>query len=145
MLEGVEEETLKKWADECKEKFNKLFIETIQKAFTGEIGTNNQMIEELKDLNWRFQAEIDDYTNDFIGDLDGGWIEQFENAEKERTSSCAQRTALTVWVSLQRFLRIKSTSSTMMEKSRTRTATVYLQTLNIVSSRSSPAASNSLD
>lgn len=83
MLEGVEEEILKEWADECKEKFYKLFIETIQKALTGEIGTNNQMIEELKDLNWRFQDEIDDYTNDFVGDLDGGWIEHFENAEKE--------------------------------------------------------------
>ena len=86
MIVGVEEETLKEWADECKEKFDKLFIQTIQKALTGEIGTNNQMVEELKDLNRRFEDEMEDYTNGFIGDLDGGWIEHFENAEREGTN-----------------------------------------------------------
>ena len=86
MIEGVEEETLKEWADECKEKFDKLFIETIQKALTGEIGTNSQMVEELKDLNCRFEDEMEDYANGVIGDLDGGWIEHFENAEREGTN-----------------------------------------------------------
>ncbi len=88
MIEEVDEKTLKEWAEECREKFDKLFIETIQKALTGEIGTNAQMIEELKDLNRRFQDEIYDYIDarEPIGDLDGGWIKHFKNAEKEGTN-----------------------------------------------------------
>ena len=40
MLEGVEKETLEKWAKECNEKYHKLFIQTLQKPMLGEIGTN---------------------------------------------------------------------------------------------------------
>lgn len=83
MLKGVEEETLEKWAKECKEKFDKLFVQTIRKALTSEIGTNAQMVEELKDLNSRYWDEMNDYTGKFVDDLDGGWIEHFINAEKE--------------------------------------------------------------
>ena len=32
MLEGVEKETLEKWAKECNEKYHKLFIQTDQRA-----------------------------------------------------------------------------------------------------------------
>jgi len=86
MLEGVEEETLKEWADECKEKYEKLFVELLQKPMLGEIGTNKQMIEELKSLNRRYGDEMSDYTDDFVDDLDGGFIEHFENAEREGTN-----------------------------------------------------------
>ena len=84
MLEGVEEETLKGWAEECKEKYGKLFVELLQKPMLGEIGTNKQMIEEMKDLNRRYEDEMSDYTDEpLIGSLDGGFIEHFENAEEE--------------------------------------------------------------
>ena len=58
----------------------------------GEIGTNTQMVEELKDLNRRFEDEMSDYTDEFIDDLDGGFIEQFEKAEKDGVNVilCAQ-------------------------------------------------------
>ena len=52
----------------------------------GEIGTNKQMIEELKSLNRRYGDEMSDYTDDFVDDLDGGFIEHFENAEREGTN-----------------------------------------------------------
>lgn len=83
MLEGVEKETLEEWAKECTDKYNKLFIRTIQKALTGEVGTNSQMIRELKNLNMQYEYEMSDYTNGFFDDLDGGWIEHFSNAEKD--------------------------------------------------------------
>lgn len=83
MLKNVDEATLKEWAGECQHKFGKLFKETLMKPLTGEIGTNAQMIEELKDLNRRYKDEMSDYTDDFVGDLDGGFIEHFEKAEKE--------------------------------------------------------------
>ena len=54
MLEGVEKETLEKWTKECNEKYHKLFIQTLQKPLLGEIGTNEQMIKELKDLNMSY-------------------------------------------------------------------------------------------
>lgn len=82
MLEGVEKETLEKWAKECKEKYHKLFIQTLQKPMLGEIGTNAQMIKELKDLNMSYFEEMSDYTDDFVSDLDGGFIELFEKAEE---------------------------------------------------------------
>lgn len=82
MLEGVEKETLEKWAKECKEKYHKLFIQTLQKPLLGEIGTNAQMIKELKDLNMSYIDEMSDYTDDFVSDLDGGFIEHFEKAEE---------------------------------------------------------------
>ncbi len=83
MLKGVEKETLKEWAEECKKKFNKKFVQTLQKPMLGEIGTNAQMIEELKSLNTQYLEEMNDYTDEFIGDLDGGFIEHFEKAESE--------------------------------------------------------------
>lgn len=82
MLEGVEKETLEKWAKECNEKYHKLFIQTLQKPLLGEIGTNGQMIKELKDLNMSYFEEMSDYTDDFVSDLDGGFIELFEKAEE---------------------------------------------------------------
>ena len=48
----------------------------------GEIGTNEQMIKELKDLNMSYIDEMSDYTDDFVSDLDGGFIEHFEKAEE---------------------------------------------------------------
>lgn len=84
MLEGVEKETLEKWAKECKEKYSKLFVQTLQKPMLGEIGTNAQMIKELKDLNMSYFEEMSDYTDDFVSDLDGGFIELFEKAEENR-------------------------------------------------------------
>lgn len=83
MLEGCTKEELKEWAKECTEKYNKLFVQTIQKALIGEIGTNNQMIEELKVLNSQYEWEMNDYVENFSDNLDGGWIKHFENAEKE--------------------------------------------------------------
>lgn len=83
MLEGVEKETLEKWAKECNEKYHKLFIQTLQKPMLGEIGTNAQMIEELKSLNYQYLDEMSDYADEPIDDIDGGFIGHFENAEKE--------------------------------------------------------------
>lgn len=82
MLEGVEKETLEKWVKECNEKYHKLFIQTLQKPLLGEIGTNGQMIKELKDLNMNYFEEMNDYTEGVISDLDGGFIELFEKAEE---------------------------------------------------------------
>lgn len=83
MLEGFTKEELEECKEECQKRYDKLFKETLQKALTGEIGTNSQMIEELKDLNWRYWDEMNDYTDEFVSDLDGGFIEHFANAEKE--------------------------------------------------------------
>lgn len=83
MLEGVEKETLEEWAKECNEKYHKLFIQTLQKPMLGEIGTNAQMIKELKDLNMSYIDEMSDYTDDFVSDLDGCFIELFEKAEED--------------------------------------------------------------
>jgi len=42
------------------------------------------MIEEMKDLNRRYEDEMSDYTDEpLIDSLDGGFIEHFEKAEKE--------------------------------------------------------------
>lgn len=83
MLEGVDKATLEEWAKECKKKFYKKFVETLQKPMLGEIGTNAQMIEELKSLNYQYLDEMSDYADDPIEDIDGGFIGHFENAEKE--------------------------------------------------------------
>ena len=91
MLKNVEKETLEEWTKECKEKFNKLLVETLQKPMLGKIGTNMQMIDELKDLNFRYENEMEDYTDDFIDNLDGGFIDNFLDAEKngENVIECA--------------------------------------------------------
>lgn len=83
MLEGVDKATLEEWAKECKKKFYKKFVETLQKPMLGEIGTNAQMIEELKSLNYQYLDEMSDYADEPIDDIDGGFIRHFENAEKE--------------------------------------------------------------
>lgn len=83
MLEGVDKATLEEWAKECKKKFYKKFVETLQKPMLGEIGTNAQMIEELKSLNYQYLDEMSDYADEPINDIDGGFIRHFENAEKE--------------------------------------------------------------
>lgn len=83
MLEGVDKATLEEWAKECKKKFYKKFVETLQKPMLGEIGTNSQMIEELKSLNYQYLDEMSDYADEPIDDIDGGFIGHFENAEKE--------------------------------------------------------------
>ena len=92
MLENVEKETLEEWAKECTKKFNKLLVETLQKPMLGKIGTNMQMVEELKDLNFRYENEMEDYTDDFIDNLDGGFIDNFLDAEKngENVIECAR-------------------------------------------------------
>lgn len=83
MLEGVDKATLEEWAKECKKKFYKKFVETLQKPMLGEIGTNAQMIEELKSLNYQYLDEMGDYADEPVDDIDGGFIRHFENAEKE--------------------------------------------------------------
>lgn len=83
MLEGVDKATLEEWAKECKKKFYKKFVETLQKPMLGEIGTNAQMIEELKSLNYQYLDEMSDYADEPIDDIDGGFVRHFENAEKE--------------------------------------------------------------
>lgn len=83
MLEGVDKATLEEWAKECKKKFYNKFVETLQKPILGEIGTNAQMIEELKSLNYQYLDEMSDYADEPIDDIDGGFIRHFENAEKE--------------------------------------------------------------
>lgn len=92
MLKNVEKETLEEWAKECTEKFNKLLVETLQKPMLGKIGTNMQMIVELKDLNFRYENEMEDYTDGFIDNLDGGFIDNFLDAEKngENVIECAR-------------------------------------------------------
>lgn len=93
MLEGFTKEELKEMAEECRKRYNKLFKETLQKPMLGEIGTNMQMVEELKDLNWRFEDEMNDYTDElFIDDLDGGIIDAFLGAEEkgQNVILCAQ-------------------------------------------------------
>lgn len=83
MLEGFTKEELEEYKKECQEKYDKLFKETLQKAFTGEIGTNTQMVDELKDLNMRYWNEMNDYTDEYVNDLDGGFIEHFKKAEED--------------------------------------------------------------
>ena len=92
MLEGFTKDDLDEMAKECRKKYDKLFKKTLQKPMLGEIGTNTQMVEELKDLNRRFEDEMSDYTDEFIDDLDGGFIEEFEKAEKDGVNviRCAQ-------------------------------------------------------
>ena len=102
MLEVVEKETLEKWAKECNEKYHKLFIQTLQKPLFGEIGTNEQMIKELKDLNMSYIDEMSDFTDDFVSDLDGGFIEHFEKAEEKQQND--YREAATLLLKLMRKL-----------------------------------------
>lgn len=92
MLEGFTKEELEEMAEECRKRYNKLFKETLQKPMLGEIGTNMQMVEELKDLNWRFEDEMNDYTDELIDDLDGGIIDAFLEAEEkgQNVILCAQ-------------------------------------------------------
>ena len=92
MLEGFTKDDLDEMAKDCRKRYDKLFKETLQKPMLGEIGTNTQMAEELKDLNRRFEDEMSDYTDEFIDDLDGGFIEEFEKAEKDGVNViiCAQ-------------------------------------------------------
>lgn len=74
---------LEEMAKECQKKYDKLFKQTLQKPMLGEIGTNTQMVEALKDLNFEYEQEMRDYTDEFLDDLDGGFIDIFMNAEKE--------------------------------------------------------------
>lgn len=92
MLEGYTKEELKEMAKECQKKYDKLFVQTLQKPMLGEIGTNKQMVEELKNLNLQYSMEMNDYTDDFVDDLDGGFINHFEKAEErgENVITCAQ-------------------------------------------------------
>lgn len=83
MIKNAEKETLEEWAKECKEKYDKLFVQLLCKPMLGEIGTNNQMIEEMKSLNMCYFDEMSDYVENFCDELDGGFIEHFENAEKK--------------------------------------------------------------
>lgn len=92
MLEGFTKEELEEMAEECRKKYGKLFKETLQKPMLGEIGTNMQMVEELRDLSRSFEDEMNDYTDEFINDLDGGFIDVFLGAEEkgQNVILCAQ-------------------------------------------------------
>ena len=92
MLKNVEKETLEEWEKECKEKYDKLEIETVQKALTGEIGTNGMMVEALKDLEAEYQCEMMDYSDFWALGHNPKLIEVFENAEKNGMNVviCAQ-------------------------------------------------------
>lgn len=83
MIEGYSKVDLEEMAKECQRKYDKLFKQTLRKPMLGEIGTNTQMVEALKDLNFDYKQEMRDYTDEFLDDLDGGFIDIFLNAEKE--------------------------------------------------------------
>lgn len=64
------------------QKYEKLEIETLKKALTGEIGTNNKMVEALEDLNWHYLDEMEQFE-DYTFDLNPQTIENFKQAEKD--------------------------------------------------------------
>lgn len=78
----------------CQKKYEDLETKIVMKALTGEVGTNAQMIEALKDLNYEYQREMGDYTpHAFPNDLNPQLIKNFEHAEEigENVIFCAQR------------------------------------------------------
>ena len=92
MLEGFTDEELREYAKECQEKYDKLERETLKKALTGEIGTNAKMVEALKDLNWRYQDEMEQFVP-YASDLNPQTIENFKQAEEdgENVIVCARQ------------------------------------------------------
>lgn len=91
MFEDYTEEELLEKKRECLKKYEKLEIDTIKKALTGEIGTNAKMVEALEDLNRRYLNEMDDFEN-YTSDLNPQIIEDFKQAEKdgENVITCAR-------------------------------------------------------
>lgn len=81
MLEGFTKDELFEMSEECLKKYEKLEVETLKKALTGEIGTNNKMIEELEKLNRRYKNEMSDFEP-YTFDLNPSTIENFKKAEE---------------------------------------------------------------
>lgn len=90
MLEGFTEEELQNMAYDCQKKYEKKEIETLKKALTGEITSNEQMIEALEDLNMEYLDEADDYV-DYPTDLNPCTITCYKESE-ERGDSVVETT-----------------------------------------------------
>lgn len=81
MLEGFTEDELFDMAYDCQKKYEQKEVETIKKVFTGEITSNAQMIEALKDLNREYLDEACNYA-DFTTDLNPCTITCYKEAEE---------------------------------------------------------------
>lgn len=92
MLEGFTEEELFEMKQECQKKYEKLEIDTLKKALTGEIGTNAKMVEALEKLNWHYLDEMEQFE-EYTSDLNPQTIENFKKAEEngENVITCARR------------------------------------------------------
>lgn len=82
MLEGLTNEEINGFINECRKKYEKLSKETVMKALTGEIGTNSAMIEELEILDIHYHDEIKEFDITAPG-LNRQLIENFKQAEKD--------------------------------------------------------------
>lgn len=93
MFEDYTKEELADMQYACLKKYEKLEIDTVKKALTGEIGTNAKMVEALEDLNYDYRHEMEDLGDNFSGDLNPITIEIFKQAEKdgENVIICARR------------------------------------------------------
>lgn len=92
MLEGFTDEELRDYAKECQEKYEKLEVETLKKALTGEIGTNAKMVEALEYLNKDYLDEMDQFE-EYTFDLNPQTIENFKKAEEDGVNviTCARQ------------------------------------------------------
>lgn len=91
MLEGFTEEELFEMKRECQKKYEKLEVETLKKALTGEIGTNAKMVEALEYLNKDYLDEMEQFE-EYTFDLNPQTIENFKTAEEngENVITCAR-------------------------------------------------------
>lgn len=62
MLTGISEEKLYKLRVECEKKFSADLKALWARAYTGEITSKDEMINELKFLNHQFQDEMEEYS-----------------------------------------------------------------------------------
>lgn len=62
MLTGISEEKLYELRVKCEKKFSEELKTLWARAYTGEITSKDEMINELKFLNHQFQDEMEEYS-----------------------------------------------------------------------------------
>lgn len=90
MQKKLENDILGKMVLECNRKFDEMLKQTLIKVLTGEIETYEQLIVELKRLDYTYNEEMDDIS---LGMGDSQFLDiarRFEKAEKEGTSLASE-------------------------------------------------------
>lgn len=85
MEEDYSQEERAELQAKCIQKYEALQKELVMKALTGEIGTNNEMVKRLENLNDQYLEEMEEYE-DCPSDFNPLLIDLFKDAEKEGTN-----------------------------------------------------------